>query len=84
MQVIHNEITKCDMVISYYIIIMITVHVMVDRVYLVEYITNMLLIVSLNIFYNGGGAYSIIVEECREFSIFVCACDHFPHILLTS
>ena len=32
MQVIHNEITMCDMVISYYIIIMITVHVTVDNV----------------------------------------------------
>ena len=74
----------CDMVISYYIIILITVHVIVDRVYLVLYIMYVLLMVSLNIFYNGGGAYSIIVEECREFCEFVCAWDHFPHILLTS
>ena len=73
----------CDMVISYYIITMITVHVILDRVYLVLYIMYVLLMVSLNIFYNGGGAYSIIVEECREFSDFVCAWDHFPHILLT-
>ena len=51
---------------------------------LVLHIMYVLLMVSLDIFYNGGGAYSIIVEECMEFSVFVCAWDHFPHILLTS
>ena len=51
---------------------------------LVLHIMYVLLMVSLDIFYNGGGAYSIIVEECMEISVFVCAWDHFPHILLTS
>ena len=51
---------------------------------LVLHIMYVLLMVSLDIFYNGGGAYSIIVEECMEFSVFVCAWDHFPHIPLTS